>query len=540
MKIYEKILGLVAAAGVVTGCAVSGNSLKSENTRLRNEIAALKAQVEDLLAEQSEADSIAEEMIMVYEDKGDRSYSQEEVDSLLNLWYLHRQTGGTESLLAAETEKFSSNVPDSVFIKRLASINSYITLPYNETVRNYIILYAERMPNKMATMLSLAEYYFPIFEETLNAYDMPLELKYMAIIESALNPTAVSRARAKGMWQFIYSTARSYGLKINSYIDERFDPVKSADAAARYMKDAYDIFGDWSLAISAYNCGFGNVSKAIRRAGGKRDFWSIYPYLPRETRGYMPAFVGAMYAFNFYKEHGIRPETSPLPPHVDTFYINKNLHFKQISEVVGVPETDLHNLNPQYIRDIIPGNESRCILRLPSRFSGTFIDFQDSVYNYKVQEIFSPATLADIHDGASKDYERIVYKVKAGDYLGRIASRHHVTVAQIKKWNNLKSNNLRVGQKLEIYPGGRGPSKAASETKSATKETVKESTKTKDTSAKADTGNAEYTIYKVKKGDTLSKIASRYPGVSAQNIMDFNGMKNSKISVGQKIKIPKK
>lgn len=538
MKIYEKILGLVAAAGVVTGCAVSGNSLKSENTRLRNEIAALKAQVEDLLAEQSEADSIAEEMIMVYEDKGDRSYSQEEVDSLLNLWYLHRQTGGTESLLAAETEKFSSNVPDSVFIKRLASINSYITLPYNETVRNYIILYAERMPNKMATMLSLAEYYFPIFEETLNAYDMPLELKYMAIIESALNPTAVSRARAKGMWQFIYSTARSYGLKINSYVDERFDPVKSADAAARYMKDAYDIFGDWSLAISAYNCGFGNVSKAIRRAGGKRDFWSIYPYLPRETRGYMPAFVGAMYAFNFYKEHGIRPETSPLPPHVDTFYINKNLHFKQISEVVGVPETDLHNLNPQYIRDIIPGNEGRCILRLPSKFSGSFIDYHDSVYNYKVQEIFSPATLADIHDGASKDYERIVYKVKAGDYLGRIASRHHVTVAQIKKWNNLKSNNLRVGQKLEIYPGGRGPSKAASETKSATKETVKESTK--DTSSKADTGNAEYTIYKVKKGDTLSKIASKYPGVSAKNIMDFNGMKSSKISVGQKIKIPKK
>lgn len=539
MKIYEKILALVAAAGIVTGCAVSGNSLKSENTRLRNEIAALQAQVDDLLAERNATDSIAEEMIMVYEENEDRSYSQEEVDSLLNLWYLHRQAGGTESLLAAETEKFSSNVPDSVFIKRLASINSYITLPYNETVRNYMIMYAEKMPNKMASMLSLAEYYFPIFEETLNAYDMPLELKYMAIIESALNPTAVSRARAKGMWQFIYNTAKSYGLKINSYVDERFDPVKSADAAARYMKDAYDIFGDWSLAISAYNCGFGNVSKAIRRAGGKRDFWSIYPYLPRETRGYMPAFVGAMYAFNFYKEHGIRPDASPLPPHVDTFYINKNLHFKQISEVVGVPESDLHNLNPQYIKDIIPGNEGRCILRLPSRFTSTFIDFQDSVYNYKVQEIFSPATLADIHDGASRDYERVVYKVKSGDYLGRIAARYHVTVAQIKKWNNLKSNNLRVGQKLEIYPGGRGPAKA-SETKSSKKETtVKESTTAKAT-AKATASGAEYTIYKVKKGDTLSKIAANYPGVSAKNIMDFNGMKSSKISVGQKIKIPKK
>lgn len=526
MRIFGQILTLVAAAGVVAGCAVtSGNSLKSENTRLRKEIAELKTQVEDLLSEREATDSIAEEMIKVYGENEDRSYTQEEVDSLLNLWYLHRQAGGTESLLAAETEKFSSNVPDSVFIKRLASINSFITLPYNETVHNFIILYAEKMPSKMASMLSLSEYYFPIFEETLNAYDMPLELKYMAIIESALNPTAVSRARAKGMWQFIYNTAKSYGLKINSYVDERFDPVKSADAAARYMKDAYDIFGDWCLAISAYNCGFGNVSKAIRRAGGKRDFWSIYPYLPRETRGYMPAFVGAMYAFNFYKEHGIRPDVSPLPPHVDTFYIKKNLHFKQLSEVVGVPESDLRNLNPQYIKDIIPGNEGPCILRLPSRFASTFIDCEDSVYTYKVQEIFSPATLADIHTGSSRDYDRVVYKVKKGDYLGKIAARHHVTVAQIKKWNNLKNNNLRVGQRLEIYPDGKAPVKASAKPAESSKSS----------------GNQDgYTVYKVKKGDTLSKIAAKYPGISAKNIMDFNGMKNSKINVGQRIKIPNK
>lgn len=543
-------MALAAAVFITAGCAVTtGNSLSRENKRLKEQVASLQSQLNDILEERHAADSIAEEMIQVYEEnQEDRTYSPEEVDSLLNLWYLHRQAGGPESLLAAETEKFSSNVPDSVFIKRLASINSYITLPYNETVRNFIILYAEKMPSKMATMLSLAEYYFPIFEETLNAYDMPLELKYMAIIESALNPTAVSRARAKGMWQFIYNTAKSYGLKINSYVDERFDPVKSADAAARYMKDAYDIFGDWSLAISAYNCGFGNVSKAIRRAGGKRDFWSIYPYLPRETRGYMPAFVGAMYAFNFYKEHGIRPETSPLPPHVDTFYVKKNLHFRQISEVVGVPQQDLHNLNPQYIKDIIPGNEGPCILRLPSKFSGTFIDCEDSVYNYKSKEIFSPATLADIHTGSARDYDRIVYKVKQGDYLGKIAAHHHVTVAQIKKWNNLKNNNLRIGQRLEIYPGGRGPAKAsssaASTAKPATKtEPAKSTVKTQEkpaASASTASKSQDYTIYKVKKGDTLSKIASRYPGISAQNIMDYNGMKSSKLSIGQKIKIPKK
>lgn len=537
MNIYGKILSISATALVIAGCAVTGgNSLKKENTELKNQLAALQSQLDDLMEERHASDSIAEEMIQIYEEnQEDRSYSQEEMDSLLNLWYLHRRAGSTESLLAAETEKFSSNVPDSVFIKRLASINSYITLPYNETVRNFIILYAEKMPSRMATMLSLAEYYFPIFEETLNAYDMPLELKYMAIIESALNPTAVSRARAKGMWQFIYNTAKSYGLKINSYVDERFDPIKSADAAARYMKDAYDIFGDWSLAISAYNCGFGNVSKAIRRAGGKQDFWSIYPYLPRETRGYMPAFVGAMYAFNFYKEHGIRPDASPLPPHVDTFNIKKNLHFKQISAVVGIPEQDLHNLNPQYIKDIIPGNEGNYILRIPSKFTNTFIEFEDSVYNYKAKEIFSPATLADIHTGSARNYDRIVYKVKSGDYLGKIAARHHVTVAQIKKWNNLKNNNLRVGQRLEIYPGGRAPAKETTTAKSSSKKETSVST-----SSTTTTSSSDYTIYVVKKGDSLSKIAAKYPGISAQNIMDYNGMKSSKISIGQKIKIPKK
>lgn len=530
---------VLAGSFSIDTAAQNKKTLIKENKALKAKVDSLQALISELLEQQHATDSIAGELIQIYEENENRSrrdsleYSPEQTDSLLNLWYMHRQSSAIAGTMVPDSLHFTSNIPDSIYIKRLESINSYITLPYNETVRNFIILYSEKMPSKMATMLALAKYYFPIFEETLNAYEMPLELKYMAVIESALNPTAVSRARAKGMWQFIYQTGKSYGLKITSYVDERFDPIQAADAAARYMKDAYDIFGDWTLAISAYNCGFGNVNKAIRRAGGKRDFWSIYPYLPRETRGYMPAFVGAMYAFNFYKEHGIVPAQSPLPPHVDTFYIRKNLHFKQITDVVGIPSEDLHNLNPQYLKEIIPGKEVPSILRIPSKYTGSFIDYEDSLYRYKAEELFTPATLENIHSGANGEPERILYKVKKGDYLGKIAARHHVTVAQIKNWNGLRNNNLRVGQKLVIYTGDYKPAPSKS---SANKGSNKGSNKN---SAAADGGNSNYTVYVVKKGDTLSKIASRYPGVSAKNIMDFNGI-GSSIKVGQKLKIPKK
>lgn len=508
---------LALGAGTPAG-AQSKKTLIKENKELRAKIDSLEIRLREMMEDQAAKDSIADEMLKVFDENDNRGmdYTPDDVDSLLNIWYLHRQVGSVESLIATDSVKFTSSTPDSVIINRLESINSFITLPYNETVRNYIILYAEKMPTKLSHMLSLAEYYFPIFEETLNAYDMPLELKYMAVIESALNPTAVSRARAKGMWQFIYHTAKTYGLKINSYVDERFDPVKAADAAARYMQDAYNIFGDWSLAISAYNCGFGNVNKAIRRAGGKKDFWAIYRYLPRETRGYVPAFVGAMYAFNFYKEHGVTPAPSPMPPYVDTFYIHKNLHFRQITDVVGIPSEDLHNLNPQYLKEIIPGREEPSILRIPAKYTANYIEKEDSIYNYKVSELFSPSTLTSIHTGVTSSQERIVYKVRKGDYLGKIARRHHVTVSQIKNWNNLRNNNLRVGQRLVIYTGD-GPAP---------------SSKSKVTKASDGT-----LVYTVKRGDTLSRIAARYPGVSVNDIKRLNGIGNN-IKAGQKIKIP--
>ncbi|MBO4263579.1 MAG: LysM peptidoglycan-binding domain-containing protein, partial [Bacteroidales bacterium] len=251
-------------------------------------------------------------------------------------------------------------------------------------------------------------------------------------------------------WQFIYSTARTYGLRIDSYVDERLDVEKAVDAAARYLRDAYRIFGDWPLAISSYNCGAGNVNKAIRLAG-KKDFWAVYDYLPRETRGYVPAFVGAMYAMTYSREYGLKPAEVGMPAATDTFIVRRNLHFKQVSEVAGIPMEDLKNLNPQYYNDIIPGNGGPCVLRVPYRWTAAFVDAHtDSLYAYKASEYLSAQVLKGIDEGANP-YRRTAYRVKNGDYLGKIASRYHVSVAQIKKWNHLRSDRLRIGQVLYIY-----------------------------------------------------------------------------------------
>ena len=540
------------------------NQLKKQNSQLKNELDSMRMELERYRTSYAIADSINNEMMSMYggNDDGRRKgflpedYTAEISDSLLNLWYAHTVVNDIDDSESFDMDsiKFESNVPDQVYIERIEKMNSFITLPYNEVVRNYIILYSEKMPTKMSHILGLCNYYMPIFQEVLNKYNLPEELKAMAVIESALNPVAVSRAGAKGMWQFMYSTAKMYGLHIDSFVDERLDPFKSADAAARYLEDAYEIFGDWNLAIASYNCGAGNVNKAIRRSGGKRAFWDIYPYLPRETRGYVPAFVGALYAMTYYKEHGIKPEAVEMPIRVDTFKINKMMHLKQVSELVGIPLEEVKNLNPQYTHDVVPGNSKEYILRLPYTYTNSFIANEDSLYTYKADQYLSPATLKKIVDGA--DGERIVYKVKSGDYLGRIASKYRCSVAQIKKWNGLKSNNLRVGQKLVIYRGG-SSSAAASTAKPASSTTAAKpanntATASKpagNTAAASGTGQAAtstsstsggYTTYTIKSGDSFYSIAKNYPGVSAQDIMNFNKLSSSKIQPGMKIKIPKK
>ncbi len=508
-------------------------------------IDSLNRVIESLQNELSLRDSIENEMVELIEvEEGELpedSYTVEKTDSLLNLWYLQNPVSRQEYELFDDLEdigrfnsdsvRFTTNVPDSVLMERLKRMNSYITLPFNPIVKNYMILYSEKNVPKMKRLLSLSDYYFPIFEEILAKYDMPLELKYMSIIESALNPVARSRAGARGLWQFMYKTGRQYGLKINSFVDERLDVEKAADAAARYLKDAYNVFGDWALAISSYNCGPGNVNKAIRRAG-RRDFWSIYPYLPRETRGYVPAFVGAMYAMTYYREYGIQPNPSPMPAHTDTFVIRRNLHFGQISDLVGVDIDELRELNSQYIHDIIPGNEGPHILKLPYQYTNAFLDCQDTLYTHLADSLLSPQILKGVESGMVPERDGgtanvIRYKVRSGDYLGRIASRYHVSVRQIMNWNHLRSNNIRVGQVLTIYQGG-GPAPA-----SASSGQAKPS---QGNSAPAASGN--YTIYTVKAGDSLFRISQRY-GVTVKQIMDLNNCSSS-IKAGQKLKIPVK
>lgn len=441
----------------------SRKALQKENEELLKKVAQLEEEVAAYKADAIDREFIEEELSGENENKvsaGLEDYNTPaNTDTLLSQWYMHRQSRipGREQY-DMDSVVFTTDVPDSVLMRRLEEMNSFITLPFNETVKNFMILYSEKMPAKMSEMMGLSQYYFPIIEETLRRYDLPLELKYVAIIESAFNPRAESRVGAKGMWQFMYRTAINYGLKVDSYSDERMDPIASVDAAARYFRDAYRIFGDWALAISAYNCGSGNVNKAIKRAGGRTDFWSVYDYLPRETRGYVPAMVGAMYAFRYANEYGLRPDPINMPVYVDTFHIHKNLHFRQISEVLGIPLDDVRDLNPQYYTDIVPGAGGDEVLRLPFNYTSAFLDLQDSIYRHKTDVLFS----AKVQDGRETVAGRpvptsrgatgqwVYYKVKSGDSLGKIARKYHCTVKQLKNWNNLRSDRINIGQRLKV------------------------------------------------------------------------------------------
>ncbi len=454
-------------------------------------------------------------------------------DSLLNIWYKERNIPMERYIVESDTTEFFSNIPDSVYIAKIKKMNSFIPIPYNHIVRNQIIAYTEKMPTFSKKVLGLSQYYLPIFEEILDYYGMPKELKAMAIIESGLNPIAVSRMRAKGIWQFMPRTAMQYNLQLTSYVDERLDPIKATHAAAKYLRDSYTIFGDWALAISSYNCGVGNVNKAIRRAGSKK-FWDIYPYLPPETRGYVPAFVGALYLLTYYNDYpNLTPDKITLPAHVDTFAIKKNLHFEQISAVIGIPVESLRALNPQYTQDIIPGDSKEFILQLPYNYTAAFIDKEDSIYTYKDSVYFTPIVYNNLKEDKLMSQSKTFYhRVRSGETLGHIAMKYRVSVANLMRWNGLtKKSILRINQRLVIYGyGGR----AASSGKSAS------ASKSGSSSKPATTSSGGYTYYTVKKGDTLGGIAYKFPGVTLNDLLRLNGLtKNSKIYPGKKLKIKK-
>ena len=376
------------------------------------------------------------------------------LDSLLNDWKAKNYIDlGKDCDTSTENPLFS----DSVYIDRLSRMPTVMEMPYNEIVRKFIDMYAGRLRNQVAFMLSACNFYMPIFEEALDAYNLPLELRYLPIIESALNPSAVSRAGAAGLWQFMLQTGKLYGLESNSLVDERRDPIKATWAAARYLKDMYDIYKDWNLVIAAYNCGPGTINKAIRRSGGKTDYWEIYNYLPRETRGYVPAFIAANYVMTYYCKHNICPMETNIPEATDTVQVSRNLHFEQIADLCGVEMDEIKSLNPQYKKNIIPGDSKPQTLRLPLNAISTFIDRQDTIYAHRSDELFKNRRTVAIAGTGSKNKatagngKPIYYKIRNGDTLGGIAERYGVSVRKLRSWNGLRNNKIRAGKTLKIY-----------------------------------------------------------------------------------------
>ena len=348
-----------------------------------------------------------------------------------------------------------TELPDSIYKQRLQALPFVIEVPYNEVVRRYILRYVKHSPRQLAALQRKAEYYFPIFEDILTKHDLPYELCYMPVIESALNPQARSHMGATGLWQFMPATGKKYGLEINSLVDERMDPIQSTEAACLFLKNLYAIFQDWNLVIAAYNCGPGNVNKAIHRAGGKRDFWSIYPYLPSETRGYLPIFIAASYAMNYAEAHGICPATPLTTMASDTIVTTQRQHLKQIADNIDIPLAELRRLNPQYPRDIIPGGKAYAIC-LPIEKAGLYIDKQDTILAYQAKELIHNRRdeIELLHrtsvNGGYSINGVTYYKIKEGDTLGGIAKKFRVSVKQLKAWNGLKSDMIRAGKTLKI------------------------------------------------------------------------------------------
>ncbi len=507
--------------------------------------------------------------------------------AMLEDWYLKNYI-----VLDYEADKKNTgNLDDALIIERLGKLPTVIEMPFNSIVKGAIRYYANR-PQLVENMLGLSLYYMPIFEAALERHQMPLELKYLPVIESALVPTAVSKAGAGGLWQFMPPTAKGLGLEINSLVDQRRDPYLASDAAARYLKQLYQTYDDWSLAIAAYNCGPGNVNKALRRAGdGKHDFWEIYPFLPTETRGYVPTFIAANYIMNYHKDHNISPALARRPLVTDTVHVTRRVHFDQISQVMDIPVAELRALNPQFRTDLIPGDIRPYSLVLPSLQAYAYIVNEDSIVNhnatkYSRRGVVEPASGAVTgRDSRGEYYDEEVVKwhtVKKGETLSKIARKYGISVAEIRKYNRV-GKSVKAGKKLKIVSTRRvyKPKTETPEVLPAVTDTaVTDSAVRPDSivSAPVDSLNAAGNVeaafsvpkeekkveetprvapkaepkaakakkkqeapkprtHKVRKGENLSKIAARY-GTTVDKIKKANNLKNNNIQAGQRLSIP--
>ena len=434
-----------------------------------------------MLAQTDDTEEKKEDVITVTDKQGNEEEIEvpvgleDNLDSLLHLYnaktYMMQDTSCNYRDVNPVFDK-------EVYIDRLKRLPTIIEMPYNDVVQKFIDRYSGKLRRSVSYMLGAGNFYMPVFEEALEAYNLPLELKYLPVIESALNPTAVSRVGATGLWQFMIGTGKRYGLEVNSLIDERRDPVKASYAAAHYLSDLYKIFDDWSLVIAAYNCGPDKVNKAIHRAKGSADYWNIYPYLPKETRGYVPAFIAANYIMNYYCDHNICPMVTELPLKTDTVVVNKDLHLEQIAQVLNINIQHLRNLNPQYRRDIVNGLNKPMTVRLPSTLVGPFIDKEDSIYNFKTDELLLKRSVVEVNQEEPKVSRHSYYSsrhrssatrsksrksrsrkskrggrnvtIKSGDTLSEIAERNHTTVAKLRKLNKISGNHIRAGKKLKV------------------------------------------------------------------------------------------
>lgn len=415
-----------------------------------------------------------------------------------------------------------------VLKERLQHLNSKtpFNVEYNPSLERIIKSYLKHRKNSLGDLIEKAKYYFPMFEEHLDKYDLPLEIKYLAIVESALKPRARSRVGASGLWQFMYYTGKQFDLNVNSYVDERFDPLRATEAACKYLSSLYSIFGDWDLALAAYNSGPGNVSKAIRRSGGNKNYWNIRNYLPRETAGYLPAFYATYYILEYAKEHDLDSEKSYFKNfETDTIIVKRQLTFEQINKVLKTDDELLEFLNPQYKLNIIPFVKNKnYTLRLPKHLIGTFVSNESQIYAFaEADDAKREKTLPRLVNNP----QRIRYKVRNGDYLGKIAKRYGVGVSQLKRWNGLRSSRLKIGQRLTIYPRNY-----------AGASTKKRSTTTTKKSLATNTPKGKYTTYVVKKGDSLWLISRKFPEVSVNQIKKWNNIWSVKsLKPGTKLKI---